>query len=55
MERVSVGGLTGGDVAEVYRQRRRDLLCADLRADDLEIVEQALLVFDDLRLGGGDR
>ena len=50
-----VGRLPGRDIAEVDGQRRRHLLVADLGADDLEGIEQALLVLDDLRLGRGDR
>ena len=49
-----VGRLSGGDIAEVDRQRRRLRLVADLGSDDLEGIEQALLVLDDLRLGRGD-
>ena len=50
-----VGRLPGCNIAEIDAERRSLLLVADLRADDLERIEQTLRVLKDLRLSGGDR
>ena len=43
-----------GDIAQVDRQRVAAGMGTHLRADDLEVDQQALLVFDDLGLGRTD-